>query len=299
MPRLILACVFLVGVIGECALAQNNTGEQLDSLIVDGVKRQWRMYVPPSYKKGTAMPLVLDFHGTGSAPYREAALSEFEKLAAEKGFLVASPAATYHRKGDGKVTWNVDLQQEGVNDVQFIRLLISHLSKQFSVNPAKIYAAGMSGGARMSSRLACDLSDVIAAIGPVAGVRYPEDCKPTRPVPVITFHGKRDGINHYEHQPDSPPHWRMGVEQAISGWVKNNQCVNSPTAERITTAVTRLSFSGCKDGADVVLYRSEDAGHTWPGSPLTNLLKKMELGKSNTDVPATRLIWEFFEAYSL
>jgi hypothetical protein len=56
----------------------------------------------------------------------------------------------------------------------------------------RIYAIGFSSGARMSSRLACDLSDRMAAIGPVGGLRYPEDCAPTRPVPVIAFHGKRD-----------------------------------------------------------------------------------------------------------
>ena len=74
----------------------------------------------------------------------------------------------------------------------------------------------------MSSRLACELSESIAASGPVAGVRYPEDCNPTRPVPVITFHGKNDTVNHYSHQVDSPDYWRMGVEDAIGGWVKKN-----------------------------------------------------------------------------
>lgn len=81
-----------------------------------------------------------------------------------------------------------ELPGQSVDADRFSRELIDHISAHLSVDMSRIYATGMSGGGRMSSRLACDLSDVIAAIRPVAGIRYPEDCNPTRPVPVITFH---------------------------------------------------------------------------------------------------------------
>ena len=151
----------------------------------------------------------------------------------------------------------------------------------------------------MSSRLACDLSEVIAAIGPVAGVRYPEDCDPTRPVPVITFHGKNDQINHYLYQSSSPSYWRMGVEEAIGGWIHNNKCADFPVDESASETVSRVSYRECQDGADIVFYRSEDAGHTWPGSPFAQSLDEMGLGITNGEIAATVLIWEFFQSHPM
>lgn len=280
-------------------LAGGNADDQLQSLAVNGVERQYRLYVPPSYREGRPVPLVLDFHGSGSSPRAEAALSGFETLAGEKGFLVATPAARYHRRQGNVLTWNVDRDRNGVDDVEFVRALIGHIRARFSVDPDRIYAVGMSGGARMASRLACDLSGTLAAIAPVAGVRYPRDCRPAGPVPVITFHGRQDPVNHYSHREDSPPYWRMGVEKAVSGWVHNNQCSGSPEETAITAEVTRITYRGCRDDAGVVFYRSEDAGHTWPGSPMAGVLEEMGLGKTDADLPATRLIWSFFRHHPL
>ncbi|MBT8442868.1 MAG: feruloyl esterase [Gammaproteobacteria bacterium] len=299
MPKFAAAGVLVLGIFASTAPANDQDPDRLESLNVDGVVRQWRMYVPPSYETDTPMPLVIDLHGTGSNPHGEARLTGFEGLAAEEGFLVASPAAKYPRDEDGRLTWNVDLHSHAADDVQFIRMLISSISGRFAVDPTRIYATGMSGGARMSSRLACNLSDSIAAIGPVAGVRYPKDCKPSRPVPVIAFHGKEDGVNTYEHNADSPGYWRMGVEEAVRRWAESNQCADLPTEERIAPAVTRISYRACSQEAAIVFYRSEDAGHTWPGSPLADVLAEAGLGKTDRDIPATRLIWEFFERHAL
>ena len=281
------------------AVADDTKGERIESITIDGVERIWRMYVPPDYEEGGPRALILDFHGTGSNPERQARLSRFESLASEFGFLVARPEAKYPRKKDGRVTWNVDLHEDAVDDVRFIREMIRQISVQYSVDPRRIYATGFSGGGRMSSRLACDLSDVFAAIGPVAGVRYPEDCNPLRPVPLITFHGKKDNINHYEHRSDSPDYWRMGVEAAIAGWVRNNGCVGKPSEQPVTSTVVRVTYGECKQGGDIVFYRSEDAGHTWPGSPEAGALAARGRGTTDSAIDASKLTWQFFEGHLL
>ncbi|MFK7888402.1 MAG: PHB depolymerase family esterase [Gammaproteobacteria bacterium] len=257
------------------------------------------MFVPDQYKEGVAFPLVLDFHGTGATPDQQSRMSEFELVAAKEGFLVATPAAKFPRRKDGRLTWNVDRIDAGVDDVEFVQTLIALLSSRYTIDPKRIYATGFSGGGRISSRLACELSESIAAIAPVAGIRFPEDCNPARPMPVITFHGKKDMINHYTHQEDSADYWRMGVEEALGGWVARASCADRYTQERVATTVSRLSYSGCEDGADIVFYRSEDAGHTWPGSPASEMLTKMGLGITNSEIPATVWIWEFFESHPL
>ena len=297
MQKIIIILLTAFSVINT-AFAQTDSEQQLQTISVDGVQRDWRIYVPSSYVEESLIPLVLDFHGSSSSPKNQVTLSEFEKLAELNGFIVVTPAAKYIPEG-GSVTWNVDKHQGAVDDVAFIRQLIIYLKQQYSIDPTKVYATGFSGGARMSSRLACDLSQTIAAIGPVAGVRYPEDCLPLRPVPLITFHGKKDKVNHYEHQDNSPPYWRMGVNEALNGWIKNNHC-EQPAAEHVITAdVTKLSYRNCQQQGDIVFYRSEEAGHTWPGSPSAELLAKYGLGKTDTDIPATELIWQFFVAHPL
>lgn len=299
MLRFIILSAAVLGALAGSAQGQTEATRDLESVRIGGVERQWRMYVPPSYVAGHPIPLVIDFHGSGSSPDAEAGLSQFEALAAEEGFLVATPAGRYLRPDGGSVSWNVYLQEDGVDDVLFVRELIAQVSKQFSLDPARVYAAGMSGGARMTSRLGCDLSDVIAAIGPVAGIQYPAGCHPLRPVPVITFHSRMDGVNHYEHRPDSPPYWDTGVEEAIAKWVKHNGCVGPPNEKRVTPAVVRVSHHECRDGTSVVFYRSDDAGHTWPGSPAADRILARGGGKTDRDIPATRLIWEFFQDHPL
>ena len=300
MTRFVLLLFALLAVACvDPTVDQSSDVEKDHSVSIDGVERTWRMFVPDQYKEGIALPLVLDFHGTGSPPEQQSQWSEFEILAAKEGFLVASPAAKFILSGDGRLTWNVDRIADGVDDVEFIQKLIAAIVSQYSVDSKRIYATGFSGGGRMSSRLACEFSESIAAIGPVAGIRYPEDCNPVRPVPVITFHGKSDMVNHYTHQADSSDYWRMGVEDALGGWVTRNGCADNYMEEPVSATVSRLSYSGCEDGADIVFYRSEDAGHTWPGSPAAKALQEYGLGITNSEIPATILIWSFFESHPL
>jgi polyhydroxybutyrate depolymerase len=281
------------------ASAQNNGEDTLHSITVDGVQRDWRIYVPTTYSKETLIPMVLNFHGTSGTPNGQASLTGFEKLAELKGFIVVTPAGKYTNEG-GRVTWNVDKNQGAVDDVAFIRQLIEHIKQQYSIDPIRVYATGFSGGARMSSRLGCDLSQTVAAIGPVAGVRYPEDCHPSRPVPVITFHGKKDRVNHFELQENSPPYWRMGVNAALDGWIKNNQCQLPATKETLNAEVTKISYLKCQQQGDIVFYRSEEANHIWPGSPDHEVRARYGLlNNTPSDIPATELIWQFFVAHPL
>jgi len=295
--RITLLTYALLLFAAQTASAQTPGSHNTHTLSVDGVERSWNLFIPEQYEQGTALPLLVEFPATSSSPEWQGQLSTFEKLASSAGFLIARPVAIYKREGDGRISWNVGRAEDSADDVQFIRLMIAEISRQFSVDPKRIYATGFSGGARMSSRVACDLSDLFAAIGPVAGIRYPENCSPARPVPVIAFHGKQDPINRYEPDAESPAHWRMSVEDAIRGWVTQNHCDEVPTETVVSPTVTRLSYRGCHGGGDIDFYRSEDGGHTWPGTPLAETLQKIGMGFTNAEVDATTLLWEFFERH--
>jgi polyhydroxybutyrate depolymerase len=191
------------------------------------------------------------------------------------------------------------LHESDIDDVQFIRDLLKYLKAQYSIDENRVFAAGFSGGGRMASRLACDMSESFAAIAPVAGLRFPEKCSPKRAVPIITFHGKLDNINHYQWREDSPKYWREGVESALTSWVGFNRCDTGAQLTRLSDALIKLDYSNCEGDVRVVFYRSEDSGHTWPGSPGAALFEQYGLGKAEMSISATERIWGFFSKNSL
>jgi polyhydroxybutyrate depolymerase len=255
---------------------------------VDGVERTWQLFVPSNYKAGVALPLVLDLHGTGGSPRGQAATSAFTKLAAEKGFLVVNPPGKYVRTPTGSATWNVDLDSNGVDDVRFVRSLIEHLKQRYSIDSQRIYATGFSGGARMSSRIACDLADVVAAVGLVGGVRFPERCAPATPVAILAIHSEDDGVNHYVHRADSPAYWPVGVHEAIVAWARQNQCAATPSERALAAGIVGVEYERCVAGGDVTLVKLDKGGHTWPGSAAAGA----------AGYAATAEIWKFFERHS-
>ncbi|NVK56472.1 MAG: hypothetical protein HWE26_12720 [Alteromonadaceae bacterium] len=271
------------------ATAIDQTGE------LAGQKRSWRLFVPAGTDKSTPLPLLLNFHGTGSNPADISALNEFEQLAAKEGFIVVAPRAEFSYQPGGPRTWNVEKKDSPYNDVAFIRALITHLGTTLPIDASRIYATGFSGGARMSSRLGCDLTSTFAAIAPIAGIRYAADCQPTATLPVLTYHGIKDPVNHYEHQPDSPRYWHTGVQQALNGWVAHNQC-QQQHEDAISPGIVRITHSQCDNHVQVIFYRSENAGHTWPGSPRADVMAGYGLGETDP-LPMSDLVWQFLKQY--
>jgi len=253
--------------------------------------RQYLLYVPSGYDEQSPAPLLFDFHGSGSTPQQQVAYSDFKRLAEKKGFVLVAPKGLHDNYG--RASWNTTMDPGSVDDIGLIKAIIKELSQELTIDKKRIYAAGMSGGARMSSRTACELSDIFAAIAPVAGIQFPDDCAPSRTISIITFHGKKDRVNHYDLREESRPYWKKGVEDSVAGWVARNRCVQDPLIKKVSDMVTKLTWNECKDGAEVIFYQIEDGGHTWPGSPI--VLTSFWSGKTNKDINASELIWNFFE----
>ena len=58
--------------------------------------------------------------------------------------------------------------------------------------------------------------------------------------------------------------------------------------------VTRETYSGGKEGAEVALIVIEEVSHTWPGQEPPEGF----IGKSATNVTANDEMWEFFQQQS-
>ena len=187
--------------------------------------------------------------------------------------------------------------------MQFLKTVIKTVDRLACVDDDRVFVTGYSGGGRMSSALACELSDTIAAIAPVAGLRagrpspvdvsVPEiqDCTPRKPVPVITFHGTDDLVNPLAGNDDR--RWGYAVSLAVQTWARLNDCQTGPTSQRVSEHVALFTYGKCKDRADVVYYRVSGGGHTWPGSSV----EIPPLGTTTQEIDATELMWQFFEAH--
>jgi polyhydroxybutyrate depolymerase len=264
------------------------------SLRVEGQDRQYVLLVPSGYDGSTPMPAVFDIHGSGSNPEEERLISGMAIEAEQSGFVLIMPVAAVDFPPGGH-TWNVPVDNALPSDVEFVRAALRDVSARVCVDPGRVYAAGFSGGARLASQLACELSDRIAAIGAVGGLRCPEGCAPRRPVPVIAFHGTADPINPYPG--GGPSYWQSGVDHALRAWVERNGCRGQPVRDRVSTSVSRYTFPGCGAAAEVVFYRLEGAGHIWPGSGFD--FPGDRFGPMNREISATREMLDFFRRHAI
>jgi polyhydroxybutyrate depolymerase len=259
----------------SCSIAAT-PGVAEQKLTSGGRERSYRLFVPPRYDGRTPLPLVLDLHGSGGNAAGEAANSRFEALAASEGFLVA----TLQAGAEGN-RWNVPITAERPDDVRYVADVIDHVAARACTDSSRIYATGFSGGARMSSLLACKLGDRIAAIAPMSGLRWPGPCD-GRAVPVLTFHGLADPQNTYDgHVANRGGEWEESVPEALAGWAKHNGCDGEPKLDDPAGPLSTLSYAGCD--AEVRLVRVDGLVHRW----------------ARDEVDATAEAWKFFRVQRL
>lgn len=258
-------------------------GSSLGEIEVGGQTRRYRLHVPADIQAGRAMPLVINLHGLNSNAEQQETVSRMSDMADQVGFVVVYPEGL-----GSSQKWSFGGGPEGQADVAFIRELIRRLQSQFSLDPHRIYATGISNGAEMSYCLACDLSDTIAAVGLVSGGYPPLECQPSRPVPVVVFHGTADNVLAYEGHPPL----MLPVREWAVGWAARNGCAPTPQITFQKGDVSGETWDNCRENATVTLYTITGKGHSWPGSTMPARI-------TTQDINATQVIWEFFKDHPL
>jgi polyhydroxybutyrate depolymerase len=225
------------------------------------------------------LPLVLDLHGSGGTAEGQAGTSRFEALAAREGFLVASLQAS---SGTGH-RWNVPIADGRPDDVAYVSDVIDDVAAYVCTDLARVYATGFSGGARMSSLLACKLNARIAAIAPMAGLRWPAPCE-GRAIPVLTLHGLADPQNTYDGGVEGRGgEWVESVPEALEGWAEYNGCDAEIMFEDPPGPLSSMHYEACRDGVEVHMIRVDGLRHQW----------------ARDEVDATAEMWAFFRGYAL
>ena len=268
-----------------------------DSIIHDNLYRSYTAYVPAIYNASQPTPLVLNFHGLTGTSTIAMWHADFRSIADTANFIIVHPQGLLNSSGE--THWNVGQLGTSINDIDFISSLLDSLSLEYNINSDRVYTTGMSNGAYMSYRLACELSDKIAAIAPVAGsyISYMlNSCNPTHATPVLHIHGVADSSSIYYGKP--------GVESIpsiISYWVNYNQCDTQSVFTQIANSnlmdssmVEHYNWKNGVNGVGVEHFKIIDGGHTWPGSNFPN-----GSGITNYDINASLEIWNFFSRYDI
>ncbi len=239
-----------------------------------GWERNSLMAVPESTAdQPSAYPLLIVMHGFGgSGAGMRGAIGRHNGI--ETGRIVLYPDGA--GSGDGPRGWNSGhpkccgpALENNVDDVAFIRELVNAVAQKTCVDLNRVYATGFSNGGDMAQRLACDASDVVAAVTSVAGRfdYHANSCKGERPVPTVLFRGEKDRTVPYK----SSLFDLIAIKTipAIEGFeriARNHECTDKPEQVWSEGDTSCLRYSHCEPGYEVSLCTSAGAAHCWPGS---------------------------------
>jgi polyhydroxybutyrate depolymerase len=256
------------------------TGDNRSELQQGANVRRYNVHVPSSVTPDERVPLVLDFHGNGSSGAQEQGGSGWQQKAEREGFIVVFPEGI----GNG---WNVGnccgrALSENIDDVGFARAIVDAVSDAACIDPKRIYATGISNGAGLSHRLACEAADVFAAIAAASADLVTDPCTPARPISELSVRGESDRLVAYEGGNTGSTGWYSpGAKGTLELWKNIDGCTGTP----MTTLQYCETFTTCSAGVEVTLCSLPGVGH---------ILYDNALG---FDVP--EVAWEMFVRQTL
>jgi polyhydroxybutyrate depolymerase len=256
------------------------------TLTINNIERTYLLHIPPELDVSSPIPLVFVFHGYTSNAGGARVMSGFDRFSDANKFIVIYPDGTSNEKN--KLSWNggrccAYASSVNVDDVGFIRQIITEMVATYSIDVKRIFATGMSNGGIFSYRLACEMADVFAAVAPVAGSLMFEPCQPSEPISLLHIHGLVDSVVPYSGSDPSNDPYNLGftpIETGISFWAQQNGCSSEPQVTQ-DGKVTHTVYAPCKANTAVELYALAGVDHTWPYAEL----------------PASQVIWDFFAAH--
>jgi polyhydroxybutyrate depolymerase len=304
-----------------------HSGSYVFTFKFDGIRRDYRLHVPPAASGGQPLPLVLNLHGATQNAQLEEITSDMDPNADMNGYLVAYPNGTRISKvltpdpvaKNAQYGWNAGQccglpVTKHVNDVGFLLKVIAHIAARTPVDLRRVYMTGISNGGMMAYAMASEASAHFAAISSVSGQVEIPDIHPTRAVPTMEFHSVNDPIAKFDGTPNTKnPLLRLSVMQGIEQWVKADGCsAKAHTGATIVGAAgsisagetaTPITYTHCRSGTEVALWRFTGSGHVWPGSTLNTGPQKnwilAGVGRGIVLVDANETMWQFFERYAL
>lgn len=202
-------------------------------------------------------------------------ITTFDEQADAFGFAVAYPDGVAGCWADGRGVTTAD--EAGVDDVSFLRSLISWSAATHGTLPDRAIIAGMSNGAFMAHRMGVSSSDQVAVIAAVSG-GLPEHVRdevpaPSHAVSALLIHGTDDPVSPLEggysrHRgPNGELRGRtLSLDESAAFWRAAGRCPDEPDGRQDTGLSSRTTWTAGSGRARVSAWTVYGGGHTWPGS---------------------------------
>ncbi|MBU3715331.1 MAG: phospholipase [Ferruginibacter sp.] len=270
-------------------------------------KNRWRTFMthlPSGYSPDSKYPLVLCFHGGQNGATQSqlgwraiAYMSKLNQKSDSAKFILVYPEGTVI---NNIRTWNAGAccppaMNYNIDDVGFTNNMLDSLFEKYSIDTTRVYAAGSSNGAMLCFRLACELSNRIAAIATISATQAFFPCNPLRKMPIINIHSKVDDAVPYNGGVGVGPSGVNFISQdsTMKIWKYINQCViNDTIVNGRDTNYTHIRIHNGICNTEFHQFATSDGGHSWPGGNPNN-------NPVSYQINATDLLWSFFQHYRL
>ena len=264
----------------ECYL---NTNAQ--TIVHDGIEREYILYVPNSYDGTSAVPLLLNFHGFGGSASQFINDADMRAEAEANSFILVYPQGSCL---NGASHWNpcpIDGDNKSTaDDIGFVETMISEISSQYNLDMERIYAAGYSNGGMMAYGLANYKSDLIAAVASVSGTMLNCTGPTSHPMPVVHLHGTSDGVVSYNGSND----WNS-VQSTLDYWTSFNNTISTPTIYTDNTGgmtIEHYVYGQGDNSVSVEHYKYIGGDHVW--------FNELYQGQNTSN-----LVWSFMSKYDI
>lgn len=285
---LLAPTLVLLALSARAAKAAFTPGDNPRTLTHDSNSRAYRIRAPISYDGTQPVPLVVDLHGFGSSKEQQQAISGMQQRAEVEGFLVAYPDGLFQ-------SWNAgvccgDAVANAIDDVGFLRAMVSAIQAEGNVDVSRIYTTGLSNGGAMTHRLACEAADLFAAAAPLAFptpyADFESECQPSRPIPVLLFMGLSDVVIPYESGAFG------GAVESFDFWRTKNSCGPEPIELRISLGGSFCDLDeSCADETQIGLCSIRGSALAPPLDQFSGHI--LYVNDDGLDLSA--MIWSFFE----
>lgn len=272
---------------------------------IDGVRREFRMHLPPSYDGCTPLPVIVAFHGMSANARLLQRLTELDETADAHGYITVYPEGTGigPLKGFKSGASTSRFEDRKPDDVLFVHAILDHLEQHVCVDRRRIYATGLSNGAMLCYRLAVEMPHRIAAIAPVSGGLGTQVGLPCCPISVLHFHGTCDKVlpfhgprekGFFQQSYFSVPHTiQMFVDVAGCDTLSQQVAVNAIADDGTSVCIHTHIASAV--GTEVVLVKIVGGGHQWPA----HAIPLGYLGRATQEIDANHMMCCFFARHVL
>lgn len=251
------------------------------------------VYLPGNFNANENLPVVINMHGFLTTAQFQFDYTQFHKVADSVRCIVIYPDGVGLRWNSGTFFF----VSSTVDDVGFIGDWLDRAAVLYNADLKKTYSMGYSAGGFMSYKLACDLTNRIAAIAPDVASMVNDNlssCVPARPINIAAFNGLSDPITPYNGFPGNFP----GIDSIRHFWQLKNGCdiisvVDTlPDLRNEGTRVVKYTYQNCNENVQQVFYKVINGGHVWPGA--NNIFFDI-LGKTTQDISMNKEAWNFFK----